>query len=331
MTSSTISMATSLNQAFNSTTLNLPALNQLLSNGTVHVNFWGNRQVTVRGYSDTIELNALANRMLDLIRSNHETFNEADCRSGLECVQKIRGFYKLSDDMINNGPFIARICAVFREFIELMGVLFDPYGHTKRPRGCIEINDEVYTIGPYPIKATLEERLRRIAEEQRKHEQMMRARSGPTPPERLQNFAELLASSTTTDNEVRKQFYELPRTYMNHIKKKMWLDAGGSSNPQFAANQSDWAEDQIQDRNSMVHQGTNPFPRKLLSDAVQFYLTETTLINTTAPEGMRIQLGGIDILESERRKDENETLEEGTFGFTNRIALRDIMIKTQEC
>ena len=108
---------------------------------------------------------------------------------------------------------------------------------------------------------------------------------------------------------------------MNHIKKKMWLDAGGASNPQFAADQSDWAEDQIQGRIGWPHQRINPLPRKLLSDAVQFYLTPMKLIETTAPQGIRIELGGIDILESERRKDENEAIKEGALGFVRDIDL----------
>jgi hypothetical protein len=264
-------MATSLKEEINPNAINLSRLNQLLDNASVQIDNTADRLVKVNIYVDLVKINTIAESIIEYVKSNKNSLGESECRSGLLCLQKMREFYKLSDDAIADSSCLTRICNVIRSFFEF---IVSPFASS---RGSIEVkSNQDYTVGPYNIESALKERLFRLTQSQegliQSQEGMAAAISSNvlSPPDQLRSFGRLLSLPETSDNEIRARFDRLPRTYQNRIKHQMWVRAGGFRDPLFNATQIDWGEDQIR---------SNPLPRELLSNAVQFFLN-TAPVNT---------------------------------------------------
>ncbi len=111
------------------------------------------------------------------------------------------------------------------------------------------------------------------------------------------DFEKLLKTSGHSDEKVRSEFNSLPLTYRNHIKERMWLIAGGAANPQFQSGLADWAGDQLK---------TNPLPRQLLSESVQFFLRLRSSGHTTGNMLQLFNFRELDFLEAKRKVAEGE-------------------------
>lgn len=96
----------------------LVGLNQILSNAQSNVTFWGKRVVTVAGYEGSISLDELARKVLGAgeQRSDSDDLTTQERVAGIEIMNKLRNFYKVSDTKIAQRNCFTRLLNAIREF-----------------------------------------------------------------------------------------------------------------------------------------------------------------------------------------------------------------------
>lgn len=118
MTSSNGCTTTLLSHCIN-LELGLGNLNRSLANATVEINFLGSRLIQSEGSFDSIDLDILSGRIGNYVNAHKDRLSEMECREGLSCIQKMREFYKVSDEMIGSSNFFTRVLVLFRELVML--------------------------------------------------------------------------------------------------------------------------------------------------------------------------------------------------------------------
>jgi len=96
----------------------LKKLETLFNNAIVQTTFWGGRFVKIEGCTGTIQIDGLASRILNVgsIKDKNETLTPQDCTCGVNCINKMRGLYLISDRKIAESNLLTRIFDSIRQF-----------------------------------------------------------------------------------------------------------------------------------------------------------------------------------------------------------------------
>ncbi len=162
---------TSLKSLLISQDLTLPKINWLLSHATPSTNFWGTRsiQITENESSDSLQLSDIAERITAFAKKSGE-LNMRDCAAGIQCIKKMREFYKKTDVMIDQSNCITRSSEFFRQSIEATRKILQFLGFTffcrgfpyYSPRDEMEIDNINYSIGPLNPEDKLLQRMYKL-------------------------------------------------------------------------------------------------------------------------------------------------------------------------
>lgn len=148
--SSIPNVSTPFNDIINSNNLSLSALNSLLSKGTVQTDFWATRRIEVG--NDSIEITEIVERFVNYVKTNERNLTESDRKQGLSCIKKMRQFYQVTDEMVQDSNFITRIINLVKAFFNYVFEFF----RGKAGRDCIDVTSEdFYSMGPYNIEMAL--------------------------------------------------------------------------------------------------------------------------------------------------------------------------------
>ncbi len=140
--------------------MDISVIKDFLYNGSVQVDMWGARIITASRTEGHFEIGEIADRIKYIVGLSCEGFSKVECDAGLECIQKMREFYKVSDAQIQNSKLFTRICSALKDFFSF---LVSPFG-SSNSRSAIEVpGDLLYAIGPFNIEEHLQSRKDDIA------------------------------------------------------------------------------------------------------------------------------------------------------------------------
>jgi hypothetical protein len=81
------------------------------------LSFWGYQYVYVNGYEGTLHIDALASRVLELLREVDYEFSEAERESGKQLAEKIDRLYVDTDRQFSEANCFTQAMTVLREII----------------------------------------------------------------------------------------------------------------------------------------------------------------------------------------------------------------------
>jgi len=79
----------------------------LVRNAKVHLSFWGRRYIKVAGYSGTLPIDALAQRVLELVKQN-PNFDQSERSHGKTIAALIDQFYDTSDQQVIDSSWLTK-------------------------------------------------------------------------------------------------------------------------------------------------------------------------------------------------------------------------------
>ena len=96
----------------------LPAINNLLTSAQGSVSFWGKRVITFAGYEGCYSLDELARKVLRAggQRSASDDLTTQERVAGIEIMNKLRNFYRVTDTKISKANLFTRLLNSIREF-----------------------------------------------------------------------------------------------------------------------------------------------------------------------------------------------------------------------
>lgn len=114
----------------------LSELNNLLINAQGDVSFWGARVITVSGYEGSLSLDKIARKVLQAggKRSDSDDLTTEERIAGIEITEKLRNYYKITDNKITKANWFTRLINLIREFTLFS---YTPRFHTE-PMGSTE-------------------------------------------------------------------------------------------------------------------------------------------------------------------------------------------------
>lgn len=90
----------------------------LVDTAEVKTTFWGSRVVEIKGFTESVYLEELAEKIVSAgrKRSDDDDLLLAERIHGIEIVAKIKDFYLVTDEKIRNSNFLTRLLNWLREF-----------------------------------------------------------------------------------------------------------------------------------------------------------------------------------------------------------------------
>ncbi len=93
----------------------IAALQPIIEQAEVKLSLSGERYLDFSGFGESLPIDALAARVIELVNSNFE-FSEEERLIGKKIATQINDFYRTSDDLINASRVVTRLLAKLRDF-----------------------------------------------------------------------------------------------------------------------------------------------------------------------------------------------------------------------
>lgn len=96
----------------------LDTVKNLIDTAQAKTTFWGSRVVEVNGFTGSVYLDDIANKILRAgnHRSDADDLTPAERIAGVEVVRKLENFYRVTDIQIQNSNFFTKFLNWIREF-----------------------------------------------------------------------------------------------------------------------------------------------------------------------------------------------------------------------